>query len=174
VLGWFGALPPTAPTIGGFLYVTLVAIAAGLVVSTVRWMILDTIHALTGLRRPHFNYAELAAKVEGYDVLVRHHYEYYKFHGNLLIAVLFSWVSRRFSLGFFRAPLGWIDLGVFLLAVVLAMGSRDTLRNYYERLAMLLGDLRQESSRRTSSKATARSKSKKGAKHLTIDAESVR
>jgi hypothetical protein len=139
VRGWFGALPPTAPTIGGFLYVTLAAVAAGLVLSTVRWMILDTIHALTGLRRPEFDYTKLAAKVEGFDVLVRHHYEYYKFHGNFLLALIFAWVSRRFSLGFFTAPVGWIDFGVLVLAVVLTLGSRNTLRNYYDRVAMLLG-----------------------------------
>ena len=40
---WLGSSAGDAPTVGGFLYVTLAAVGAGMTVSTVRWMIVDTI-----------------------------------------------------------------------------------------------------------------------------------
>jgi hypothetical protein len=41
VQGWLGSSTEAVPTIGGFLYVTLAAVGAGLVASTVRWMVVD-------------------------------------------------------------------------------------------------------------------------------------
>ncbi len=94
VEAWLTDTAAAGPTIGGFLNVTLAAVAAGLVVSTLRWMTIDKIHAMTGLRRPPFEYARLAERLSGFHTLVRHHYDYYKFHGNMLIAVAF-WIVVR-------------------------------------------------------------------------------
>ena len=38
---WLAASPSELPTVGGFLYVTLGSVAAGMTVSTVRWLIVD-------------------------------------------------------------------------------------------------------------------------------------
>lgn len=81
VRGWLNGPGSEQPTVGGFLYVTIASIAAGLTVSTVRWMTVDQLHEATGLRRPPFDYTRLQANLEGFDLLVRHHYDYYKFHG---------------------------------------------------------------------------------------------
>lgn len=144
---WFGASPLFAPTVGGFLYATLAAVAAGVTVSTVRWMVVDRLHGWTGLRRPPFDYAKLQENLAAFDLLVRHHYEYYKFHANMLTALVFTCVARRVSVGFFTAPIGVEDLGFLLLAIVFLAGSRNTLRNYYTRVEMLLGDSRRSSKR---------------------------
>src|SRR5258708_7235024 len=48
VRSWFGSTPDYAPSVGGFLYVTLASIVAGLTVSTVRWIVIDTVHHVTG------------------------------------------------------------------------------------------------------------------------------
>lgn len=140
VSNWLGGSSLLAPTVGGFLYATLAAVAAGVTVSTVRWMIIDTVHRWTGLRRPDFDYAVLAERTAGFDLLVRHHYEYYKFHGNMLIALVFLAIARRYSLGFWDTPLDAVDLGLVLLAVVFFMGSRNTLHSYYVRVRQLLGE----------------------------------
>lgn len=142
VSSWLGGSSLLAPTVGGFLYATLAAVAAGVTVSTVRWMVVDKVHQWTGLRRPDFDYAVLAERTAGFDLLVRHHYEYYKFHSNMLIALVFTAIARRVSLGFWDAPVDAVDLGLTLLAVVFFMGSRNTLHNYYARVRQLLGEKR--------------------------------
>ena len=40
----------TTPTIGGFMFGTLASVAAGVTVSTVRWLVIDKIHHWTGIR----------------------------------------------------------------------------------------------------------------------------
>jgi len=39
---WFAATPADAPTVGGFLYLTLASLAAGMTVSALRWALVDT------------------------------------------------------------------------------------------------------------------------------------
>ncbi len=136
---WLTDTAAAGPTIGGFLNVTLAAIAAGLLVSTLRWMTIDKIHAMTGLRRPPLEYARLAERLSGFHTLVRHHYDYYKFHGNMLIAVAFWIVVRHLFPGQTALRIDSLDLLAGVLLVVLFVGSRDNLRNYYERTSMLLG-----------------------------------
>ena len=127
------------PTVGGFMYVTLASVAAGVTVSTVRWAVIDTIHHWTGLSQPHWDFSRLQDNVAAYNVLNEIHYKFYQFHGNLLIALFFVYVARRVHFGFFAEPLGWVDLGCLLLSVILFVGSRDTLRKYYVRVSQLLG-----------------------------------
>src|SRR5437763_832294 len=74
----------TTPTVGGFMYVTLASVAAGVTVSTVRWAVLDTIHRWTGLPQPAWDFSRLQDNVVAYNVLNEIHYKYYQFHGNLL------------------------------------------------------------------------------------------
>ncbi len=128
------------PTVGGFMYVTLASVAAGVTVSTVRWAVIDTIHRWTGLPQPNWDFSRLQDNVAAYNVLNEIHYKFYQFHGNLLIALVFVYVARRVHLGFFAESLGWVDLGCLLLSVILFVGSRDTLAKYHLRVTQLLGN----------------------------------
>jgi hypothetical protein len=129
----------TTPTVGGFMYVTLASVAAGVTVSTVRWAVIDTVHRWTGLRQPAWDFSRLQDNVAAYNVLNDIHYKYYLFHGNHLISLSFLYVARRIHLGFLTAPFGWADAGFLALSVVLFAGSRNTLRNYFSRVSQLLG-----------------------------------
>ena len=129
----------TTPTVGGFMYVTLASVAAGVTVSTVRWAVIDTIHRWTGLPQPPWDFSRLQENVAAYNVLNEIHYKYYQFHANLLVALFLVYMARRIHLGFFAAPFGRFDLGFLLLSVILFVGSRDTLRKYYARVAETLG-----------------------------------
>lgn len=131
----------TTPTIGGFMFGTLASVAAGVTVSTVRWLVIDTIHHWTGIRQPPWDFARLQDNVGAYNVLNDIHYKFYLFHANGLIALIFVYVARRAHQGIFTAPVGWFDLGFALLSVVLFVGSRDMLRKYYTRVSGLLGTL---------------------------------
>ena len=69
VEAWLDGAASASPTIGGFLYLTLAAVAAGLTASTVRWMVIDTIHHCTGIPRPQWDFSRFDQKVAGYDKL---------------------------------------------------------------------------------------------------------
>jgi hypothetical protein len=129
----------TTPTIGGFMFGSLASVAAGVTVSTVRWLVIDRVHHWTGIRQPPWNFSRLGQNVDAYNVLNDIHFKFYLFHANGLIALLFVYVARRTHQGLFTAPVGWVDLGFALLSVVLFVGSRDMLRKYYTRVSQLLG-----------------------------------
>lgn len=134
---WLGTSVADAPTVGGFLYVTLGSVAAGLTVSALRWLILDALHHRTGLTKPRWDFSRLSAKLNAFDVLNEQHYRYYQFYGNTLVALCMAAVVR-----------GWLvvrsgaDAFQLLLLVVTALllfaGSRDTLGKYYRRITELL------------------------------------
>src|SRR5690349_20986113 len=65
---WFGDSPDNAPSVGGFLYVTLASIVAGLTVSTVRWIVIDTFHHLTGIAPPAWDFSRLQESVAAFDM----------------------------------------------------------------------------------------------------------
>jgi hypothetical protein len=129
----------TTPTVGGFMFVTLASVAAGVTVSTVRWLVIDTIHRWTGLPQPPWDFSRLHDSVGAYNVLNDIHYKFYQSHANGLIAVVFLYMSRRIHQGIFTAPVGLVDLGFVMLSAVLFIGSRDMLRKYHERVSQLLG-----------------------------------
>ncbi len=135
---WLVSVPPNGPTIGGFLYLTLASLAAGMTMNAVRWAVLDTILAWTGLRMPSFDFARLAGREQAYTILLEIHYKHYQFHGSMLIATAMAYVGWRSAEGF-ASGLGLFDLLVAMLEVVFFLMSRDTLGRYQRRAAQLLG-----------------------------------
>jgi hypothetical protein len=134
---WFAANPTDAPTLGGFLYLTVASLAAGMTVSAVRWVVVDTLHAWTGIRRPLLDFSRLDKNADAFSLLIDIHYEHYLFYSNALIAVAVAYGCYRVRLGGFL-PVGWLDLGFVALEIVFFATSRDTLRKYYARTAQLL------------------------------------
>ena len=115
-----------AVTIGGFLYSTIAAMVVGLMCSTVRWIAIDTLHHRTGIRRPEWNFADLQENLEAYLLLEENHYRYYQFYGNSLIAWAIGYGSWRYSVT--DRPWQSADLAFMVIAMLLYLGSRDTLR----------------------------------------------
>jgi hypothetical protein len=68
--------------------VTLASIAVGLTLSTVRWLLLDSIHHRTGLLPPPRNFARLGGKETAFARLEEDHYRYYQFYGNMLSTLI--------------------------------------------------------------------------------------
>ena len=138
VEGWIAASQQGAPTVAGFMYVTLASLAAGVTVSAVRWAIIDHLHHATGVVPPVWKFANLEDKLQGYLALIENHYRYYQFYSNMFIAVAFSFSARCVCNGqAFRSQL-WPAAGFLILESVLLAGSRDTLRKYYTRTQQLL------------------------------------
>lgn len=134
---WFAATPTDAPTIGGFLYLTITSLAVGMTVSAVRWAVIDTLHALLGLRLPTLNFAKLGENVEAFNLLIEIHYRHYLCYSNMFVATAIAYVCYRVKLGGVW-PLGWFDLSVGCLELVFFATSRDTLSRYYTRSQQLL------------------------------------
>jgi hypothetical protein len=154
VQSWLGENPSTAPTVAGFFYATLASVAAGVTVSTLRWLLIDTAHHATGIRRPQWDFSRLPASVTGLELLIEIHYRYYQFYGGMMVALVIAFLARRLSAGFWSTPLGWTDLGFVLLEVVFLLGSRDTLEKYVQRGEMLLGAAASKKGLRTRTSAS--------------------
>ncbi len=132
---WFAVNPMQAPTIGGFLYLTIASIACGMVVSAVRWAVVDTFHHITGLPLPPLDFSKLGSNVEAFNLLIEIHYRHYQFNANMLVATAIAYMSYRLK---HDAPLSWLDVGFVLLEIIFLATSRDTIRKYYSRSQQLL------------------------------------
>lgn len=131
---WIGHATENSPSLGGFLYLTVASIFVGLTISTLRWLVLDTIHYATGIKAPDWNFSKLAKRETSYQLLIDIHYRYYQFYGNSIFGIL--------AFGFSRwTAVGWIWWEVVLAGVMIGIffsGSRDTLRKYFVRVDQLL------------------------------------
>jgi len=62
--------------IGGFLFFLLAATACGMILSAIRWAILDTLHDLTGLRSPKLDFSKLEGRSASFMLVVENNYRY--------------------------------------------------------------------------------------------------
>jgi hypothetical protein len=129
---WGTAATGPGSTLTGFLSGTLAALAAGLTVSTARWLVIDALHHRTGIRPPAWDFALLAKNVQAFELLVDIHYRYYKFYANMVVALAWAYATGGYALGWRGAAYGG-------LAALFFLGSRDALRKYYDRAGRLLG-----------------------------------
>jgi hypothetical protein len=127
VRSWFIAVPDGAPTIGGFLFLTVASIAVGMTVSAVRWLIVDTLHAWTGLPLPRLNFSRLDKNVAAFSLLIEIHYRHYLHYSNMGIATAFTYGCYRVK--FWGTGFGWLDVVFVIIEVVFFAASRDTLRS---------------------------------------------
>jgi hypothetical protein len=136
---WFATTPADAPTIGGFLYLTVASIAAGMTVSAIRWAVVDRLHSWTGVRLPALDFSKLGQQVEAFAILIDIHYKHYLFYANMFVASAIAYICYRVKLGR-TFSVGWSDLAFLFLEVVFFATSRDTLRKYYTRGQQLFAD----------------------------------
>lgn len=134
VQGWMGRSTPEQASVGGFLYVTVASVGMGQLVSTIRWLVVDTILYRTGVPRPKWNFRRLKDSVAAFEQLIEIHYRYYQWHANslvaLTIAVVLRWIAEGFS---------WTQLSILITVdALLFAGSRDTLSKYHHRVEELL------------------------------------
>jgi hypothetical protein len=142
VRAWLGTTPDNAPTVGGFLYVTLASVAAGLAVSTVRWLVIDTLHHRTGVVLPRWDFSRLQANLAAFDLLVEFHYRFYLFYANMVVAIIFTTFMRHLVARFGPFGLDFADVAAIVLVAVFFAGSRDSLSKYYRRGESLMGRAR--------------------------------
>lgn len=159
----------TVPSLVGFLNSTVAAIAAGMAVSAIRFVVIDEIHERTGLRRPRWNGVALQNNLAAVRSVVDHHYRYYQFHANMIVAGVIAYEAHLYDA---RTVAGLTEVLLVALAVVFWITSRDNLRKYYQNLDAIFDT--QPKGRTTMSngmsnehdgaKAGRKEKDKKGAK----------
>ncbi|MFV0445729.1 MAG: hypothetical protein ACK5Q5_19270 [Planctomycetaceae bacterium] len=157
----FETVPADAPTLSGFLYLSVAAVATGMTVTALRWALVDVAHALTGLPSPHLDFSQLPGRVDAYLFLIDIHYRHYQFYANMAVALAIAYVCHRITTGLFAGPVS-IDLGFLVLETVFLATSRDTLRKYYQRTEQLLsggeGERHHRSERASDYRPSSRSK----------------
>ena len=134
-VGWRSLIQDGA-SLGAFLSTTVLALAAGLTLSTLRWLLIDNLHHATGIRRPNRNFAALAKNVEAYAFLNDAHYRYYQHAAGMFLATI--WVYGVWRYVDPARPIGWADLGIVALAALYYLGSRDALAKFSRRSEQLL------------------------------------
>lgn len=139
VRSWLNGPSEGSPTVGGFLYVTLAAVAAGLFVSTIRWVVVDTLHHRTGISEAQWDFTALNKSLPAFELVIANHYRYYQFAANMLVATGFAFISSAWA----HPPHGgravvYVGLFVFVESV-LWIGSRDSLQKYYARAEAVMG-----------------------------------
>lgn len=124
--------------LGPPLYAILAATMIGMVLSCFRWVLLEPLHGILGLRRPQWDDRKLDRVLEGFDYLVLNHYRYYEFCSNTLLAAAGGYLMNR-AAGT-AAWLGWMtDIVIATVCGVLFAASHNALKNYYARTGSLVG-----------------------------------
>ena len=136
VRAWMGTPPADPPTVAGFLNITVASITAGLAVSTVRWLLIDSLHHRTGVRPPDWDFSALTRNVAAFALVVDHYYRYYQFYANMLVSLALVLAARWATVE--PSAVGWPDAGLLALMAVFFLGSRDSLKRYYARGGQLM------------------------------------
>jgi len=126
VRAWLGTGSSSVPTVGGFFYITIASVGAGMIVSTLRWLILDTIHHVTGVPRPQWDFSRLQQNVAAFDVLGENYYRYYQFHGGMAIALPFWYAANWTNSGLWPPPFGRGSFGIVLLELIFHLPAPAT------------------------------------------------
>lgn len=120
----------------GWIIVLLGSLGVGIILSALRWLLIDTLHHCTGLTAPPLDFALLQDRLDVFLVAVEHNYRFYQFYSNLCVSLLVVIAHH-----FLQPQSAWpwpAYLGLGALELLLLLASRDCLSRYYQRLAQLL------------------------------------
>ena len=142
---WLEGPDGDGPSVAGVFYVTIASVSLGMTASLVRWILVDTLHHGTGLKRPHWRDTHLHERLPAYVWLIENYYRYYQFYGNTAVAVVFAYGLWRLA-GDPGVPVSiWLDLAIAAMVAAFIAGSRSALSRYYTRASDLLAELERSS-----------------------------
>lgn len=133
---WLGASGPEAPTVGGFLYITVASLATGLFLNSTRGLVLDPLYHRLGVRKNAWDYSRLQSNLAAVEFVLAYQYRYYQFTGNMFLAALFAYPALEL------AASTWSAARTFAAAMILSVlffSARRLLDTYYRRLDEILG-----------------------------------
>ena len=109
--------------------------------SALRWLLVDTAYAWTGVPRPTWNDAVLSERLAAFEALVDAHFRYYQFYSNMAVAVAIFFLT---AIVMRTIPTGLVGWWIAFIAIefLFLITSRDNLQKYYRRASRLLGERR--------------------------------
>jgi hypothetical protein len=124
--------------IGPTIYALMAATAIGMVLSCLRWLLVDHVLEWMGIQGSNLDFRHIGNHLEALDYLSDNHYRFYQFYANTLMAILCTYPPDRLLQ---TSPLlgSGTDLAVLFLCLVLFLGSRDALEKYRARAGQLMG-----------------------------------
>lgn len=122
---------------GALLLLLIGATATGIILSAVRWLILDQLHHMTGIQAPMLDFRNLERKQASFMLVVENNYRFYLFYGNTLMGMLLLGLTALSQ----NVQVTRLD-GVrwLALSLVLYCASRDSLSRYYKRARLIMGE----------------------------------
>jgi hypothetical protein len=130
-------------SVGSFLYSTLASLAVGLLISAVRWLVVDHFLWLCGycvehLRRPELDLSRLTNKdvMAAFSGAVENHYRYYQYYSNTLIAVIIGFIDYAWNEG--GIELSRLTVAVIGVGIALLLAAGDSLRKYHKAASQIL------------------------------------
>lgn len=129
---------PELPSVAGFLYSTLASLALGLILSALRWCVIDWLLSRMNVKDPGLEFSKLKDPDTAWAFrdIVENHYRYYQYYANTLVALVAGAVAYALSGHSAR----WqIYVMLSFVIVVLFFGARDALKKYYRRAEQILG-----------------------------------
>ncbi len=119
-----------------FLYISLASLALGMIISAIRWILVDSIINFFA-DDPKINFSKLKNQdvLTAFQFLVDAHYRYYQYYSHTLVAVLIAFVSYLVY-GEACPPVS-IWLLVVAMTGILFVASQDALKRYRTRVAEL-------------------------------------
>ena len=138
VQSWISGPGSGAPPAVTVLMILLASLAVGLVISAIRWSVIDRLLHHTGTPAPVLDFSKIKGCLQEFEAIVENHFKYYQYYSHTFIALLFSFTVRQVKL--WQPPCSnWIlFLGVLVTLIALFLASRDALSKCYERSKALL------------------------------------
>jgi hypothetical protein len=138
IAAWF-LRPDASATIAGFLFSTLASLGLGLLLSAIRWMIVDHVLIYIGRVKPSvvdFSKLNDPNRFASFQGIVENHYRYYQYYANTLVAVVIAfsvYVTNASEL-----PASGVCILLALTVVALTWASYDCFKKYHTRTAEIL------------------------------------
>src|SRR4051812_654993 len=76
VAAWLQPLNQAEASLGAPLYAVLAGITIGMIVSCLRWILIDHFHHWTGLTPPRWDDNRLPERIEAFNYIVEQHFRY--------------------------------------------------------------------------------------------------
>ena len=133
VAGWLSSGASAPPTVGGFLTITVASVLVGLILSTLRWAIVDSVHHHSGIMPPTWEDPGDPSRLALYQLVVEFHYRFYQFYGSMWLVLLFLAITPPGESALGDLSGAEARLVSFFLALLFFAASRDTLQKCYLR-----------------------------------------
>lgn len=134
---WLAASATLPAGIEAVAFSTAASITAGMGLSAVRWLLVDTAMRRFGVVRPEWDDARYAANRDAFESLVDAHFRYYQFYAHTALVLPLFAVRAAVVSSSVPMPVVWF---LFVMAEgTLLLAAHDALSRYYARTERLLG-----------------------------------